>query len=432
VEIHEHALRVDEGRCTGCVECTRACPAKAIRVRGGIARILAERCIDCGECYRVCPQRAIVPVTTTHTDLSAFKYKVALPSPALYSQFGPNTLPEDVLHALLSIGFDLAYDKAYACEMVFGEVKEYIEENYSGEPFISPVCPAVTRLVQLMFPDLTELILPFRPPREVAARAIKMDVSKRLNLPENEIGVIHITPCLAKLAAMINPPTGERPFLDGAVGISEVYGQLLVALKQRGKAVDSERLHRSTGIGIGFGRVGGEVTDLGFEESLAVSGVKDTISILRDVERQKQRNIKYLECQICPGGCIGGPLTVQNRYVASDTISKFVKLFGVKPKMEDMMKSGEHEREHFRLSKAIRPAAVPPLDTDTSFAIGKMRLREGILRKLPGKNCAACGAPDCLTLADDIVRGLASIDDCVFIRADSQYRHIQRKGARKK
>ncbi len=414
----DHALRIDEARCTGCVECTKACPAKAIRVRNNVARILPERCIDCGECYRVCPQRAIVPVTTTYTDLSAFKYKVVLPSPALYSQFGPNTLPENVLHALLSLGFDLAYDKAYACEMVFREVKDYIEENYSGEPFISPVCPAVTRLVQLMFPDLTELILPFRPPREAAAKAIKGDVSRRLNIPAEEIGVIHITPCLAKLAAMINPPTGERPYLDGAVGISEVYGQLLTALKQTSKEADSELLHRSSGIGIGFGRVGGEVADLGFEESLAVSGVMDTISILRDVERRKQRHIKYLECQICPGGCIGGPLTVQNRYVASDTISKFVKLFGSKPKVEDMMKSGEDERTHFRLSKSILPAAIPPLDTDTSFAIGKMRLREEIFRKLPGKNCAACGAPDCLTLADDIVRGLAKIEDCVFIRAD--------------
>jgi len=416
----DHALRIDEARCTGCVECTKACPAKAIRVRNNVARILPERCIDCGECYRVCPQRAIVPVTTTYTDLSAFKYKVALPSPALYSQFGPNVRPENVLQALLLLGFDLAYDKAYACEMVFREVKDYIEENYSGEPFISPVCPAVTRLVQLMFPALTELILPFRPPREAAAKAIKGDVSKRLNIPEEEIGVIHITPCLAKLAAMINPPTGERPYLDGAVGISEVYGQLLTALKQTSKEADSKPLHRSSGVGIGFGRAGGEVADLGFEESLAVSGVKDTISILRDVERRKQRHIKYLECQICPGGCIGGPLTVQNRYVASDTISKFVKLFGSKPKVDDMMKSGEDERTHFRLSKAIRPAAIPPLDTDTSFAIGKMRLREEIVRKLPGKNCAACGAPDCLTLADDIVRGLAKIEDCVFIRADKR------------
>ncbi|MCD6328202.1 4Fe-4S dicluster domain-containing protein [bacterium] len=420
MRIPDHALRVDPARCTGCVECTRACPAKAIRVRDNVAQVLPERCIDCGECYRVCPQRAIVPVTTTHTDVSTFKYKVALPSPALYSQFGPSTLPEDVLQALLSLGFDLAYDKAYACELVFADVKSYIEENYAGEPFISPVCPAVTRLIQLMFPALTGQILPFRPPREVAAKAIKADVTGRLNIPEDEIGVIHITPCLAKLAAMINPPTAERSSLDGAVGISEVYGSMLVALKQAKSDRKARSMHHSSGAGIGFGRAGGEVADLGIEETLAVSGVMDTIKILKDLERGKLRHIKYLECQICPGGCIGGPLTVQNRFIASNTITEFVKLFGARPDIEDMMKAGGHEREHFRLSKAILPAAIPPLDADTSFAIGKMRLREDIFRKLPGKNCAACGAPDCMTLADDIVRGHAKIEDCVFIRADGR------------
>ena len=414
----DHALRIDGARCTGCVECTKACPVKAIRVKSDVARILPERCIDCGECFRVCPQRAIVPVTTTRTDLSAYKYKVALPSPALYSQFGPNTLPEHILQALLSLGFDLAYDKAYACEMVFREVRSYIEDNYAGEPFISPVCPAVTRLVQLLFPYLTDLILPFRPPREVAAKAIKADLSKRLNITEEDIAVVHITPCLAKMAAVISPPTEERPYLDGAVGISEVYGQLLTALKQVKEESGSRPLHRSSGVGIAYARAGGEVADLGFKESLAVSGVNDTISILRDVERRKLRHIKYLECQICPGGCIGGPLTVQNRYIASNTISEFLRMFGYQPKTEDSMESWERDGEYFRLSKSIRPVPIPPLDADTSFAIGKMRLREEIARKLPGKNCAACGAPDCATLADDIVRGLAKIEDCVFIRAD--------------
>lgn len=428
----DHALRVDESRCTGCVECTKACPAKAIRVRRGVARIMPERCIDCGECYRVCPQRAIVPLTTTYTDLSRYEYKVALPSPALYSQFGPNTLPEHVLHALLSIGFDLAYDKAYACELVFDEVKKYIDEHYSGEPFISPVCPAVTRLVQLMFPELTELILPFRPPREVAAKAIKADVSKRLNIPEDKIAVVHITPCCAKLAAMINPPSGEKAYLDGAVGISEVYGALLSALKEVDTKCVERPFHRSTGIGIGFGRAGGEVADLGFKESLAVSGVRDTISILSDVERRKLRHIKYLECQICPGGCIGGPLTVQNRYVASDTIGEFIKMFGSKLDRKRAMKSEEHEMADFRLSKSILPAAIPPLDSDTSLAIGKMRLKDQILRQLPGKNCASCGAPDCATLAEDIVRNLASIDDCIFVRLEKQRKRIaELEGARR-
>jgi len=36
----------------------RSCPAKAIRVQGGQAYVLAERCIGCGNCLKVCGQDA--------------------------------------------------------------------------------------------------------------------------------------------------------------------------------------------------------------------------------------------------------------------------------------------------------------------------------------------------------------------------------------
>ena len=37
---------------------------------------------------------------------------------------------------------------------------------------------------------------------------------------------------------------------------------------------------------------------------------------------------------------------------------------------------------------------------------------------LPGIDCGACGAPDCLTLAEDIVQGKADISHCVFLLQD--------------
>ncbi|MCK4274470.1 MAG: 4Fe-4S binding protein, partial [Dehalococcoidales bacterium] len=40
--------------CTGCYACIRNCPAKAIRIREGLAEILKERCIDCANCINVC------------------------------------------------------------------------------------------------------------------------------------------------------------------------------------------------------------------------------------------------------------------------------------------------------------------------------------------------------------------------------------------
>lgn len=35
---------------------------------------------------------------------------------------------------------------------------------------------------------------------------------------------------------------------------------------------------------------------------------------------------------------------------------------------------------------------------------------------LPGFDCAACGAPDCETLSEDIVQGTGSISDCIFMQ----------------
>jgi len=49
---------------------------------------------------------------------------------------------------------------------------------------------------------------------------------------------------------------------------------------------------------------------------------------------------------------------------------------------------------------------------------------------LPGKNCAACGAPDCATLAEDIVRGEASLADCVFVKIERLEDDLRAREAR--
>ena len=38
-----------------------------------------------------------------------------------------------------------------------------------------------------------------------------------------------------------------------------------------------------------------------------------------------------------------------------------------------------------------------------------------IEKRLPGLDCGSCGAPSCRALAEDIVRGLARENDCIFI-----------------
>ena len=35
---------------------------------------------------------------------------------------------------------------------------------------------------------------------------------------------------------------------------------------------------------------------------------------------------------------------------------------------------------------------------------------------LPGIDCGACGAPSCEALAEDVVRGQAKVNACIFLR----------------
>jgi len=45
-----------------------------------------------------------------------------------------------------------------------------------------------------------------------------------------------------------------------------------------------------------------------------------------------------------------------------------------------------------------------------------MELIEKTTKELPGIDCGVCGAPDCKTFAEDIARGKAKLDECIFLK----------------
>lgn len=63
----------------------------------------------------------------------------------------------------------------------------------------------------------------------------------------------------------------------------------------------------------------------------------------------------------------------------------------------------------------LAPRPIMELDKDIKKAIQKMKKINEFLTMLPGLNCSACGSPSCYALAEDIVLGKASIDDCIVL-----------------
>jgi len=50
---------VEEEKCTACETCVDECPAVAITINDGKAKVDKELCVDCGSCVDVCPSEAI-------------------------------------------------------------------------------------------------------------------------------------------------------------------------------------------------------------------------------------------------------------------------------------------------------------------------------------------------------------------------------------
>ena len=68
----------------------------------------------------------------------------------------------------------------------------------------------------------------------------------------------------------------------------------------------------------------------------------------------------------------------------------------------------------------IKPRSIFKLNDNFAEAFKMAERMKKIEKALPGVNCSACGAPSCSALAEDIVRGDAGIDTCIFINRHSQ------------
>jgi Fe-S-cluster-containing hydrogenase component 2 len=394
------------------MKCLRACPTQAIRVRHGKAHLLSDRCIECGECVRVCPRHAIVPQTSSFSDLSAFKYTIALPSPVFYSQFGKDVPPSMILNALKSVGFDDAYDVTCASESVSIAIQEYLDANPSPRPMISPFCPTIVRLVQSRYPNLLDHLIPIESPMEIAAREAKRMKMKELGLKENEIGAIYLAPCPSKMIALKSPPRKKHSFLDGVIPISEIYPNLLRALPNADATNGRKDVH---GLGLGWPILGGQLACLKAEESIAIAGLTDVMRVFDEIENGKLRDIQYIECHSCPTACVGGSLTVENPYIARGRVLRMVQKYGAEPCAEREKIRELYQKDFFALVGRISPSPIQPLDTDISRGLQKMQRRNQIYDLLPKVDCGVCGAPSCMSFAEDVVKGDAETDECVFL-----------------
>ncbi len=393
----------------------RACPTHAIRVKNGKASVISELCIDCGLCLGVCPCGAISATTLKFAELNGFKFKVAVASPVLFTQFGLRTTPAHVGRALLEIGFDAVWEYAVDIALVEWAIADCLRKWPGPFPLISSSCPVVVRLIQVAYPSMIEHLFPGEAPRKLAARELKRKYSQKMGLEPEEIAAVYITPCQAKGMLNLQPAEETESHLDVAVSIAEIYNDLQSIIRQdAGSANDlvtsGELLH--------WGAPEGEFPQLSREQYLPLTGLTDVMKVFDDIEKGRIRNVEFLECHACPGGCIGGNLTVQNRYVARSTsLYLHANMPKSSPEFEEKVLR-RFAAEDFSLSGSVRPRLAEGEAINLRERVMRRKKSEKLQKALPLLNCGLCGAPTCRHHAEDVAASRADLHDCVFLSPD--------------
>jgi hypothetical protein len=182
-----------------------------------------------------------------------------------------------------------------------------------------------------------------------------------------------------------------------------VYGEILRNVSSN----EAENSTRSTKESLLWPIIGGQGEPLGIENCLAVDGIHEVIKVLEEIEMDKLDGLEFFEGMACVGGCAGGPLTIENPFIAKSRMKALAKGLPNSTISEEEIKAQieMYQDGMIRLTENIEPKAIMRLDDDISKSIRKMEMIKEMLKYLPGIDCGVCGSPTCRAFAEDIVKG---------------------------
>jgi iron only hydrogenase large subunit-like protein len=376
---------------------------------------MANKCVDCGECYKACPVSAI---GVEQDDLELiFKYKtrVILIPGILIGQFSHKIPVASIYKALGEIGFTHVYHVENTVDMVLDAYAEYAAST-DIRPLISSFCPAIVRLIQVRFPSLVNNIVRVNPPLDMTA-AYYREKMKAEGFPENETGIFYATPCAAKIATVKSAAGKTSQTVTGVINMDFLYNKIqkIIQRHETESATMPVTDDLLTSRGMLWSLTRGEA-DHSKKRALAIDGIRNVTEMLEKVENDTLGSADFLELRACDEGCAGGILMTGNRFLTVERLRKMASekiLAGDERKLFD---DGFRRLKEHSFLQNIRPGNIEKLDEDLSEAMKKMERKRRMMCFLPGFDCAACGAPDCETLSEDIVQGTANISDCIFMQ----------------
>lgn len=395
-------------RCRVCYTCVRECPAKAIRIVDGQARVIHERCIGCGNCVKVCSQTAkqvvdsIPRVRSLLADDSRPVAAVIAPSfPAEFTEWEHTTL----VGMMRSLGFDWVAEVAFGADLVARDYKELLAS--SSEPMIATTCPAAVLYVEKYVPDMLDSLAPVVSPMVAMSRVMRQ-------IHGADIRVVFVGPCTAKKGEGVDESVSGD--IDAVLTFHELHQMIDEAalVPDHVEGTDFDPPH--AGHGALFPLCGGMLQAAGIEEDLVACDVVSAngehfTTALREFASGDMQT-RLLEVLACDGCVMGAGMSTEaslfrrrgqvSTYVRNEIVARDATTW-----QENMDRFADLDLRRGYRNKDQR-LDIPEGDD----VVGILR-RMGKFQPEDELNCGACGYDTCREHAVAIHKGLAESEMCL-------------------
>ncbi|MDO9694941.1 MAG: [Fe-Fe] hydrogenase large subunit C-terminal domain-containing protein [Candidatus Latescibacteria bacterium] len=409
MDIGQQLVATIPERCRLCYTCVRDCPAKAIRITGGQAEVVAERCIGCGNCVKVCRRNAkqvAGSIDDVRRLLAGPRPVAAAVAPSFPAEFLELTHGR-VVGALRALGFDLVCEVAFGADLVARRYAELIS-RHPGRRYIATTCPAIVSYVEKFEPELVPNLAPVVSPMVATARALRRRHG-------DDLAVVFIGPCIAKKVEAVRE--GIAGDVEAALTFTELRRYLAEAGIEPSQCEPSDFDGPAPGLGAlfpisrGLLQAAGLTEDLLSNEVVAGTG-PDTFMEAIDEFRDGVLDVQLLELLSCKGCIMGaGMTTTAPLFRRRTAVSSYVR-------ERLWVPSGERRRAELEEFAHLDLMAVYA-PHDTRMSQPSPRELVAIMERL-GKfapedelDCGACGYRTCREHAVAIHTGMAENEMCL-------------------
>ncbi len=385
-------LTLKKSNCKNCYKCIRHCPVKSIRFSGSQAHIIGNECILCGHCFVVCPQNAKEIVNETE------KARVLIQSGnPVYVSLAPSFIAnynvgiDSMREAIMKLGFAGVEETAVGATIVKREYDRILKEE-SRDILISSCCHSVNLLIQKYFPRELMYLADVMSPMQAHCT----DIKKRYPNAKT----VFVGPCVAK--------KDEAQRYEGIVDAVLTFEELTEWLKKENIVLKQEKDCSENSLARFFPTTGGILKTMAQDAPgytyLAVDGVENCISALRDIENGNIHKC-FIEMSACVGSCIGGP--VMEKYNPSP-VREYMSVAAYAGKKDfDVL-----QPDFTEVKKQFAPLDIDAKVPDEAQIVATLR-QMGKVKKEDELNCGSCGYNTCREKAIAICQGKAEISMCL-------------------